>query len=65
MAKAVCIGGRIEWNGFRVANLLTSLPASVRADFIAWLEGHDKEIHDKAFEEGRRAEREWQMDDHR
>ena len=64
MAFAVSvIGGRVEFQGHRVANLVASLPASVRADFVKHVENcvmdaynlGRKEGFEEGFDEGQRA----------
>lgn len=65
MSKTQIIGGRVEFNGFRVANLIASLPASVRRDFVDWIEGRDRADYERGVQDGRQLEREFQTDDHR
>jgi hypothetical protein len=48
--KIDVIGGRIEFNGFRVANLVASLPASIKSDFTTYIET----IARRAYDEGRK-----------
>jgi hypothetical protein len=58
MARATIIGGYIEWNGFRVATMVKTLPASVRQDFINWIEGRDSDEYHRGLQDGRQLERE-------
>jgi hypothetical protein len=59
-SKIHVIGGRVEFNGFRVANLVANLPASIRADFVKYVENveHDaysrgrKDGYEEGFKEG-------------
>lgn len=63
MPKCLVLSGRIEWNGFRIANLITSLPASVRADFIEWAEGRDRADYERGYQDGRNEEHKFQSGD--
>jgi hypothetical protein len=50
--KVSITGGRIEFNGFRVANLVAALPASVRSDFVDYVENSARRAYDLGRKDG-------------
>lgn len=52
MKKIQVIGGRIEFNGFRVANQVTSVPASVWSDFREYVERAEQAAFDRGRKDG-------------
>jgi hypothetical protein len=51
-SKIQVIGGRVEFNGFRVANLVASLPASIRADFTTYIENVERDAYSRGRKDG-------------
>lgn len=63
MPKCQILEGAIEWNGFRVAEVVKRLPASVRADFIEWIENRDRSEYERGYQDGRNEEHKFQAGD--
>jgi hypothetical protein len=65
MSKVQIIGDRIEFNGFLVGRVPSSVARSVKADFETYLNSTDQRTYDRGYAAGVEAEKHFQMDDHR